>query len=291
LRIRLLTIFFSVPIIFACTYFGKAYFLSLVLVLALVSLNEFYFMLKKKSLSPSFLIGNITTIAIILSAYFFTASFPEEAVSKTAKIATQMSRLATHSGWMSIVVTIVTISTIALFIKEIIWPKINNSIVNIASTFFGTLYVGWIFSYFILLRDLSAKGGYIYFFIVVIWVNDIFAYLLGSKFGKAHFAPLLSPRKTVEGALGGLTACVIVSVAFSFFSGINIFHAVILGMLLSLFAQIGELAESLIKRDCGVKDSSSLVPGHGGVLDRMDSFILSAPVMYYYMTWVLKISV
>jgi phosphatidate cytidylyltransferase len=161
---------------------------------------------------------------------------------------------------------------------------------NIAITLLGTLYIGWLFSYLVLLRALTPHGAFLFLLMFTVWANDTVAYFFGKKFGRTQLSPYISPKKTVSGAVAGFLAALAVGYVFGMifektFVPVNWPHYLIMGALIGIIGQISDLSESLIKRDAGVKDSSNLVPGHGGVLDRMDSFIFTAPVLYYYLTW------
>ncbi len=156
-------------------------------------------------------------------------------------------------------------------------------IANVATTVFGFLYCGWFPLHLLFLRNFEGGMGYTVLLFFAVLVTDTFCYIFGSRFGKHKLAAVISPNKTIEGSIGGSVMCMI----FFFFFGIPIglpwYHAVILGILIAAFAQIGDLCESMIKRDAGVKDSSNVLPGHGGFLDRTDSYILTIPVVYYYL--------
>jgi len=262
---RLLTILVSVPVIFGCTYFGSIPFMLLVLALALFSINEFYNLMRRKNYDPQFIIGNFFTAFFIIFAYWALKRHWEPA----------------HSA-------ILTCAAVLTFSSGIFHKKIQDAIPNIAVTLMGIFYIGWLFSYLLFIRALTDHGAYIFFLMLTIWANDITAYLVGSKFGRTKLIPHISPKKSVVGAVAGFVVCVGASVLFSqFMVEINLLDALFLGITVGIVAQISDLVESLIKRDAGVKDSSGIVPGHGGVLDRMDSFILTAPIMYYYIVWVI----
>lgn len=124
------------------------------------------------------------------------------------------------------------------------------------------------------------------FLVVLIWTQDTAAYAVGLAFGKHRLAPAISPKKSWEGAVGGLSAGVLMSLAFRELFMKDLFgrgEILVLAALLGALAQVSDLTESLMKRCFGVKDSSSLLPGHGGILDRFDSFLLTAPFLYFYM--------
>lgn len=261
---RILTTLIAVPIIIACVYFGGIAFLLLILLLAMLSINEFYNMMQKKDFHPAYWVGHFFTAFFIIFAYY--------ALKKNWEPA--------HSAMLTGAALVTMVST--LFLKR---PK--EAIVDIAVTLLGMIYIGWFFSYFIFIRALTERGGYLLFLMVTIWAFDVVAYFVGSKFGRHKLFPSVSPKKSIEGAIAGFIFCLIAAGVFGHFAGFDLTHSIILGAIIGVVAQTSDLVESLIKRDAGVKDSSQLVPGHGGVLDRMDSFIFAAPVVYYYLVWVI----
>ena len=121
--------------------------------------------------------------------------------------------------------------------------------------------------------------------LIIIWTGDTVALVVGKTFGKSPFAPVLSPKKTNEGALAGLLAGLGMAglVQHFLFKDLALNHVMIASILLGIFGQLGDLAESMLKRAAEVKDSSHLIPGHGGVLDRMDSLLFAFPVLYFYL--------
>lgn len=187
---------------------------------------------------------------------------------------------------------------------------------NIGVTFLGVVYVGWLFSYLIFLRSLpghvdmpglshfattvlgrtpagpfindlshAATGTWMVLYVfAVTWSTDAGAYFFGMRFGKHQLAPRLSPKKTVEGALGGLVASTLMSLLWGSWIGLAWYHCLFLGPVLGALGQVGDLCESALKRDLGIKDFGTLLPGHGGILDRFDSLFFTAPIAYYYLT-------
>jgi len=262
---RLITTLIAVPIILTCVYFGGFAFLCLVLFLAMMSINEFYNMMQKKDFHPAYWVGHFFTLFFIIFAYY--------ALKKNWEPA--------HSAILTMAALVTMIAT--LYLKE--RPK--EAIVDIAVTLLGMMYIGWFFSYFLFIRALTEHGAYIFFMCGTIWALDTVAYLVGSRFGRHKLFPSVSPRKSIEGAVAGFIVCIIVAAVFGYYAGFGLIHSLILGGLLGIVAQFSDLVESLIKRDAEVKDSSTILPGHGGFLDRMDSFILTAPVLYYYLVWVI----
>lgn len=159
----------------------------------------------------------------------------------------------------------------------------------LATTVFGAAYPGACLAFAVLLREMGRdrwEGMALVFFpLVVTWVGDTAAYFVGKAAGRVPLAPRISPKKTWEGAVAGFVGSVLAGVAYSAVAraaGLPLGAALagVVGALVSIFGQAGDLVESLIKRDCGVKDSSALLPGHGGVLDRLDSLFFAFPVTY-----------
>lgn len=150
---------------------------------------------------------------------------------------------------------------------------------------FGIVYIALPFSYFALISGLPDGSWWIIFLFAVIWSNDTLAYVTGRKFGKKKLCPSISPGKTVEGGIGGLVGGLIAALLVNHFAGLGagFFAVLVLSVLLGVVGIAGDLAESVLKRGAGVKDSGTIVPGHGGVLDRTDSLIFTIPVLYYFL--------
>ncbi|QNB45735.1 phosphatidate cytidylyltransferase [Thermanaerosceptrum fracticalcis] len=160
------------------------------------------------------------------------------------------------------------------------FPKSSPS--DLAITLLGVLYVSWTFTHLILLRQLNYGFWLVLFVFIIIWSTDTGAYFTGVYFGKRKFAPSISPNKTWEGFFGGLLFSVLG--AYLLIRNITIPHArylLLMAPVISLAGQIGDLFESSIKRTAHIKDSSRIIPGHGGILDRFDSTLWAAPLTYY----------
>lgn len=174
-----------------------------------------------------------------------------------------------------------------VFIKDILKGDPGQGFVNAAANLFGTVYIGFMFAYILLLRFLPNQDGLVYvlFTVLVTWANDTFAYFIGVNFGKHKLSPKISPKKSVEGSLGGLVGGLLMAVALGSYFQKPILPMLFLGVLVVVAGQFGDLVESVIKRNAGVKDSGHFLPGHGGVLDRFDSLLLAAPVVYYIVVY------
>ncbi|MGF7186008.1 phosphatidate cytidylyltransferase [Desulfitispora alkaliphila] len=147
----------------------------------------------------------------------------------------------------------------------------------------GIIYPSLLISFLVLLRQIPEVGvEYIILVLVVTWASDTGAYFTGMSLGRSKLAPKLSPKKTIEGAIGGVIAAVLAVIVMNMFTfSFHLAIAIAIGGLGSVAAQLGDLYESMLKRIAGIKDSGNVIPGHGGVLDRLDSLLLVAPVIYY----------
>src|SRR4029453_1357592 len=151
-------------------------------------------------------------------------------------------------------------------------------------TIFGILYVNWLLGYAFWLRDLEAGKEWVLLLVWVTWLGETAAYMVGSTAGRHRLAPLVSPKKTVEGAVAQLVVSVLAALIARawFFPALSLSEAVLVGAVLGVVGQVGDLVESALKRSVGVKDTGHLIPGHGGMLDRIDSLLFNTPVLFYY---------
>lgn len=188
---------------------------------------------------------------------------------------------------------IITFAVIATFIS-ILFRGHKARISDVAVTFLGILYGGWLPMHILLLRSLNKSGleffgfhfrdglGYIIMIFLIITVSDIAGYYIGKNFGKTPLWPEISPKKTLKGSVASTVGGIAVALIVGYFINLSWYYSFIAGTLLVISAQIGDLCESMMKRDAGVKDSGNILPGHGGVLDRADSYLFTGAVAYYY---------
>ncbi len=181
---------------------------------------------------------------------------------------------------------------IGLFLLTLsfLWSQrpLKEMVISVSATFFGVAYFGVLGSYFFRLRDLPQGYWPLIWLYTATWAYDTGGYFAGRWWGRHHFAPLASPKKSVEGCIGGFT--LVVASLFLLWKTVPFFaqefspvDVLALSALLSLFGQLGDLVESIIKRSLSAKDSGSLLPGHGGVFDRIDSLLFNAPILFYYL--------
>ncbi|NMA28339.1 MAG: phosphatidate cytidylyltransferase [Burkholderiales bacterium] len=254
----------------ALIWAGPFPFALLVLLFALFGVSEVYDLTEFKGFRPARRTGAAATILIVLGAYFL------------------------DDGCLAHVVLLCVVASLVLFVFRS--PQRVSALVDGSTTIMGFLYCGWLPAHFILLRKLESLpagteaslvtgAGLVTWLVTLCAATDVGAYFVGKALGRTKLCPQVSPGKTVEGALGGLILATLIGWYLGRWFGIAPAHCLTLAILGSLTAQVGDLWESALKRDVGVKDSGNLIEGHGGVLDRFDSYFLAAPVFYLYVTW------
>jgi phosphatidate cytidylyltransferase len=262
---RVLASAIYIPCLIITARRGGFYYLALVDIIILVGLWEFYKMMEAKGLRPYKAIGIISGLA--LSWYIFFQ----------------------QGIYANFFLSIVFFMIMTL---ELVRKDKGLAVYHISVTIFGVFYVAWLGSHLVLLRELPHLKGLDYslgFSFVIVtfaltWCYDTGAFFIGSKFGKHKIFPAISPGKTLEGALGGIAFSIIGSLIARWLvaSYLDIFQAIGLALISSVVGQLGDLVESMIKRDVKIKDASATIPGHGGALDRFDSLLFTAPLIYYF---------
>ncbi len=257
---RILTALILLPVLFLLIKFGNAlyYFLICGAAVAIASI-EMYRLLETLGYRCYKLIGVILSIGIAYS--FLESRFPV--------------------GY-PIAASLIVVVAISIFRVT----NFQDSVNSVMATFFPIFFIGYTLGYQVGLRAIPGEDGkdLLIFLFFVVWIGDAAAYYIGRGLGKHKLSPAISPNKTVEGAIGGIvfSVCAALIAKIWFYRRIELHDALILGVVLGVFGILGDLAESLFKRAAGTKDSSSLLPGHGGFLDRADSLLFTAPVLYYY---------
>jgi phosphatidate cytidylyltransferase len=166
----------------------------------------------------------------------------------------------------------------------------SSTISHMGIMFFGIFYIGFLLSHISLIRTMVNGKQWILFLILTVWAGDVFALLSGSLLGRHKLYPKISPNKTYEGLAGGIIGSIMVALAFAllFIPQLKIGLCILLAIGLGVLGQLGDFTESMLKRGAQVKDSGSLIPGHGGMLDRLDSFLFSAPFLHYSLLFLFK---
>lgn len=172
---------------------------------------------------------------------------------------------------------------VATLLSAPLWSSARPATEPVALTLLGLVYVGWFLGHVLLLHRRPDGADLVLFLVGVTWIGESAAYLVGSTLGRHKLAPAISPNKTIEGAGAQFLASVVAAAALGpWLLDWSAPGLLVAGALLGLVGQIGDLAESVMKRSAGVKDASGLIPGHGGVLDRVDGLLFNAPALYYY---------
>lgn len=245
---------------------------ALFAVIMLGGLVEFYRLCRKKGVEPMSSVGIATSLAIFGLAFAVLLQWGTPATDLTGRIVL---------GALLYVMLIVPTT----FVCEL-WRKSPTPIANIATTFMGVIYVALPMAMVLFIPQLLVgkwSGLAMLAFIGIIWVNDIFAYLVGVTLGKHRLCERISPKKSWEGFFGGLIGAVGAAVLFGYLFGGNLFIWGGLGLVTALAGVAGDLVESLLKREVGVKDSGKMMPGHGGFLDRFDALYLAVPFALFYL--------
>lgn len=263
---RVITGFIIAAISIAAIVLGSLPLYILLLIIITLCCREFVQILKHKGFYPSL------HIILFSSVIFATLTFFHR---------------------FDLVPSMLSLAIVASFLVVLFMGR-QPYIVNVATTILGSLYCGWLPCHILLIRQIGltrvgafqfspSQGLWLLLFVfLAVALTDIGAYYFGVKFGKRKLAEVISPKKTVEGAIGGALCAIIISCFGIFYTQMSLCQAIIGGLIITLSAQLGDLSESLIKRDAGVKDSSDILPGHGGMLDRFDGYLFAIPVAYYY---------
>lgn len=265
---RVLTAAIGIPIVVGVTYFGGIVFVGVIAVAAIVAQLEFYDLQRKIGWKPSSVLGIVLSLVIILRY---------------------------EISWNEPVLILVVLAILADLLRS--GPE-NNPLSRLAGTIMGAVYPVWLFSYFTSIRlgldaTLSAVDafGMTMMLMILVWVSDSSAYFVGRSFGQTPLAPTLSPKKTWEGSLAAVPSAIIAALIFKllWLSFLSWTDVIALALIAGAWGQVGDLAESALKRSAGVKDSGSILPGHGGMLDRLDSLIVVVPLYYLYLRYFMDI--
>lgn len=292
--------FVIAPPVLAGVYAGGAWFVLGTTLVTALALREFYSLSSRpgaKLLQP---LGFLLALLLLLGnggRDLLQRSIPAPALGAGMEALADLlrpDRLA-YLARLSLAAAII-VPLIALLFER---RDLRGRLVGWALTLAGTLYVAWLMSHFQALRLVGGDDvgrGWVFYTLAATWAFDSGAYLVGSRIGKHRFMTWISPKKTWEGAAGGFLLCLLITAMARMPIGggplvsrfgwaplsIPLWHVPFLTLAVSAAAQFGDLAESMIKREAGAKDASELIPGHGGMLDRIDSLLFTVVLVYYY---------
>jgi len=268
LRKRVITALWGIPLLIAAIWFDEPlpWFTVFTAIWGLLAVLEFYKMVAVYKVIPLTCFGMIWSFLFIVHPHFdYGLSVP----------------------------LLLTSAVILSLILVVVIHRREGVFSNWAWAVAGILYIGLLLSYLVALRlepgtDAFPEAGrnFVFLALLATFASDTSAFFVGRTLGRHHMAPRISPAKTWEGAIAGLFGAVIISLLFTLSTPLQVplsySQAIFLGVLVSVFGQIGDLVESMLKRNAGVKESGSLMPGHGGLLDRMDSVVFTGVVVYLY---------
>jgi phosphatidate cytidylyltransferase len=258
---RVLSGLLFLPIFYLFTWkLHPVYFLALVMAAAVLGQYEFYRMAQARGIHPAALLGSVLGALVVLNGY---------------------RPLIPATGASLLAVCLLAIMVVRLFSPR----PVEGAIEDVSATFMGIVYVAVLFTFQVSILLGSNGRQWLVFLYFIIWASDIGAYSTGIPFGKHRLYEKISPKKSIEGLLGALVASAGMALLCQWWFMPPIGTGAVVGIAMALAAAgtIGDLVESLFKRAAGVKDSGTIIPGHGGILDRMDSMLFAAPVLYYYL--------
>lgn len=262
---RIITAVIGIPLLILIVFEGKLIFLSGMVFFTLAGIYELRKLLLRMNLRVPALIMYGNGIAFPVMIYFTPGLNQVFMLYTVITLFLMLHLIAAISGF----------------------PK--HSAAETAASYLGSSYIGILSSYLILIRQLGQNGFDLLVYVLILtWAYDTGAYFTGILWGRRLLCPALSPRKTVEGVMGGLLTTLGAALIFQWLHPLfTYWDTVALGLLIGIFVQVGDLVESAFKRIAGAKDSGAAIPGHGGVLDRFDGLLFSAPVAYFYLKLVL----
>jgi phosphatidate cytidylyltransferase len=260
LGLRVITSVMFVVMALSCIWFGGPAYIAMITVFAMLSVRELCRLFTLKGYWPATMLVTASVLVIDLMGGIAGPTY---------------------------LAPILAISSIVILLWLLLRPKPRAGIADVATSWFAVVYIGFLPCFLILCRNFPEPYGFQFAVVLntCIWSTDTFAYFGGRFLGRTKLLEAISPKKTIEGSVTGTLCAALVGVMWSQIFHFPWYHGLALGLLVSIVAQIGDLGESMLKRDAGAKDSGNAIPGHGGILDRMDGYLLTGAVVYYYLRW------
>lgn len=282
MKIRIISAAAALLLLALIMFLGREAFGAAVFIIAAAGIHEFYGAMERGGYKPVKTIGYLSCLPLLYLSFkdkFGLSSLASEFISSQGVFAG---------------IFLILLASFAVLVLE--YDKYN--IKDMAVTIMGIIYVAFLFSFIILVRNMERGDLFIWLVFAGAWATDTAAYFTGVAIGKTRILPLVSPKKSLEGSIGGVIGCIGAMLAVGLYfntkgiyhrEGIPFYHYLILGLLCGIISQLGDWAASAIKRNAGIKDYGRLMPGHGGVLDRFDSILFVAPVIYFYLIILLAV--
>jgi phosphatidate cytidylyltransferase len=285
---RVATAVIGVPVILLVVWAGGAWFSVVLGIVLFIAALEFYAAVSPPSANATLVENPLAAVSPVRLPRLLN----QRPLGLMGAAFTGLLVAAAHHGgdWWA---GTLALAAVFPFLWLILRGDSEGALPDWLHTVGGVLYVGWLGSHLVLLRHLDNGRDWVYLAVFATFANDTSAYFVGRAIGRTRLVPRISPGKTVEGSLGGILFGALGVVLLNWALGLrlDVWPLIPLAVLVPVAAQLGDLAESLIKRGAGVKDAGVLVPGHGGFLDRLDSVLFAIPVAYYYARLVIEVGV
>lgn len=258
---RVLSAIVGIPLAIAIIWYGDIFLFAALVLLVGLGLKEFFNITSNMGLPAEKSFSYFSSLLLLITFYFAPSH-------------------------IMFTITLIFLGVLTLMVLN--YPQLSFKAVG--SALVGVFYIAFLFGFMLLIRQLPSGEILLIFLFLLNWSSDTFAYFVGRALGRKKLAPKVSPNKTVEGSLGGILGTIVVALLIgNWLLDISNVDLIAIGTLVSIFGQLGDLTESALKRMGKVKDSGKLIPGHGGVLDRFDSILFTAPLLYFYFIYVLRI--
>jgi phosphatidate cytidylyltransferase len=269
MKTRIISAAVAIVLLAVIFYLGAVAIGIAVSVLAFIGIIEFNKALAKVGLKPVYALGLISCLLLVYAA--FSGILPKSSLPDTALAAA-----------IYVFILLVVLFCLIMFTDG------KYGVKDAAATLFGIVYVVFPLLFVTLTRNMDKGYLYIWMIFIGAWATDTFAYFCGVTMGKTKIVPKISPKKSLEGSIGGVVGCAAAMTAFGAYFGsvldVPLAHFVVIGLICGVISQLGDWSASAVKRAAGIKDYGNIMPGHGGVLDRVDSILFTAPAVYFYIS-------
>jgi phosphatidate cytidylyltransferase len=273
-------------------------FFACIAVMTVIALHEYYSALPAKNIHPNVRLGVFCSLALLVIAQL--SEELRQSVIKMGGASLGLDDLNVVNGALHMTLLVLLVCVAGTLIAQFRMREGQSQVANAATTVFGVVYVGLLFSFALHMRyidipslmgktadevwiwDFATRMGALAFIVGPVWLSDSLAFLAGNLWGKIKLAPVISPGKTLEGALGGLLGATIGALIVGTWLGMNPARAIALGVVMGTVGPLGDLGKSVLKRDLGIKDFGTIFGPHGGVLDRFDAILFNMPLIYWY---------
>ncbi len=301
---RALVAVIGLSVFFSVGYLGGWLFFAVVVGATILALHEYYSALRVKDIRPNAKLGWLCALLLLLIAQY--GENLRQGLAHDGQAALGVADLNVVTGTLHLSLLVLLFCVAGTLICQFRMREGQSAVVNSATTVFGVVYIGLLFSFVLRMRYVDIAGlmevqgqvpalvlypwaadfwrsmGSLIFVVGPVWLGDTVAFLAGNLWGRHQLAPRISPGKTIEGSLGGLAASILGALIAGWWLGMGPVSSALLGLMMGVVGQVGDLGKSVLKRDLGIKDFGTVFGPHGGVLDRFDAILFSLPLVYWY---------